>query len=606
MCGPQHLQSCKHPKHHKIYVMFHGTTYAAAKQIIKHGFIPSKDGMLGAGVYVSRDINKAMKYPMNNYPRKVVLMLKVNVGKVKKIDRQNHPLQKTWHRHGYSTAWVPPNCGMVESDLEEDCVWDPRRIKVVGIVAAPCKYHLFLQYQLLLAKAKYNVKFMLSFLPLVSEAFLFLSIEVSYVQRCQESQRNTRVSGRSWRSLRQPRNLEFVVLNATRELGEKSLRKRTLHLWRDHVKGIMAHYSGNTKDFWAEERRPGYKESFLGASDVPIHGKIYVMYHGTTATAALAIMATGFKRSKDGMLGPGVYISRDINKARRYPLGDKSQQVILKLLVNVGNVIAINRQHHPLQKTWHDHGYDTAWVPPKCGMVESGLEEDCVWDPKRIKVVGIGEAPHKYHFCLQNQLLLAKAKLIMAHHSGYSPRYAGDFWKQETLPGFQEVVLRSSDLPEDGKIYVMYHGTTYSAAKDIIGSGFQQSEDGMLGPGVYVSRDKNKALRYPIRDKTDQVVLKLSVNVGKVKKIDYQGHSMQKTWSDHGYNTAWVPAYCGMVDSGLEEDCIWDPKRIKVVGIAEASPSHLEHLNMMLLIKEAFGVLFQALADLLHKFCSNG
>jgi len=81
----------------------------------------------------------------------------------------------------------------------------------------------------------------------------------------------------------------------------------------------------------------------------------------------------------------------------------------------------------------------------------------------------------------------------------------------------------------------------------------------MLGPGVYASRDFKKAEHY------GQVVFKLIVYVGKVKRIDHQGHPMQKTWSSHGYDTAWVPPGCGMVDSNLEEDCIHDPKRIRIV-----------------------------------------
>ncbi|RXM90736.1 hypothetical protein EOD39_21898 [Acipenser ruthenus] len=91
--------------------------------------------MLGQGVYVSRDFNKASRYPLN-LPDKErrVLKLRVNVGKVKKIDRQRHPMQKTWHDHGYDTAWVPPNCGMVPSGLEEDCIWDPNRIKVMEVM----------------------------------------------------------------------------------------------------------------------------------------------------------------------------------------------------------------------------------------------------------------------------------------------------------------------------------------------------------------------------------------------------------------------------------------------------------------------------------------
>uniref|UniRef100_A0A8C5N0X2 Poly [ADP-ribose] polymerase n=1 Tax=Leptobrachium leishanense TaxID=445787 RepID=A0A8C5N0X2_9ANUR len=131
------------------------------------------------------------------------------------------------------------------------------------------------------------------------------------------------------------------------------------------------------------------------------------------------------------------------------------------------------------------------------------------------------------------------------------------------------------------QIYVMYHGTTVAAAIQIIMNGFSQSKDGMLGRGVYVSRNQDKAARYPLGDQSDQVILKLRVNVGKVKKIDRQYNLMQKTWHDHGYDTAWVPAYCGMVKSGLEEDCVWDPKRIKVVGIVQAPPGYLPQLQQL-------------------------
>eukprot|EP00418_Pyrodinium_bahamense_P003734 CAMPEP_0179016408 /NCGR_PEP_ID=MMETSP0796-20121207/3300_1 /TAXON_ID=73915 /ORGANISM="Pyrodinium bahamense, Strain pbaha01" /LENGTH=109 /DNA_ID=CAMNT_0020712089 /DNA_START=89 /DNA_END=418 /DNA_ORIENTATION=+ len=106
--------------------MYHGTSEASAKQIERFGFLRSSDGMLGAGVYVSRDVEKARKYG------DVVLRLQVNVGRVKRINYQGHPLQKTWHAAGYDTAWVPPLCGMVSSGMEEDCVFDPGRITVLG------------------------------------------------------------------------------------------------------------------------------------------------------------------------------------------------------------------------------------------------------------------------------------------------------------------------------------------------------------------------------------------------------------------------------------------------------------------------------------------
>lgn len=133
--------------------------------------------------------------------------------------------------------------------------------------------------------------------------------------------------------------------------------------------------------------------------------------------------------------------------------------------------------------------------------------------------------------------------------------------------------LRAEQEPKSGRLYTMYHGTTVQAARTIVQNGFCQSSDGMLGPGVYVSRNQKKAERYPLNSTyTDRVVLKLSVDCGKVKKINKDNHPMQKTWHSNGYDTAWVPPNCGMraVPSGLEEDCVWDPKRIKVTDIALA------------------------------------
>lgn len=122
--------------------------------------------------------------------------------------------------------------------------------------------------------------------------------------------------------------------------------------------------------------------------DKPDCDQVYVMYHGTTSRSAQAIVKSGFRQSEDGMLGRGVYLSRDLQKASRYPIGHPEQdRVVIKVLVNVGKVIAINYQGHPHQKTWHRYGYDTAWVPPNCGMTKSGLEEDCVWDPNQITIL---------------------------------------------------------------------------------------------------------------------------------------------------------------------------------------------------------------------------
>ncbi|KAL2095741.1 hypothetical protein ACEWY4_007889 [Coilia grayii] len=131
---------CKTAGHHAyknngVYIMYHGTSRQAAASIMQTGFRQSADGMLGRGVYVTRDLQKASRYPLNLPPYlRCVLVVRVKVGKVKKITYQGHPLQKTWHSHGYDTAWVPPNCGMVPSGMEENCVWDPKRIKIIQVI----------------------------------------------------------------------------------------------------------------------------------------------------------------------------------------------------------------------------------------------------------------------------------------------------------------------------------------------------------------------------------------------------------------------------------------------------------------------------------------
>eukprot|EP01043_Picozoa_sp_COSAG02_P007882 COSAG02_NODE_243_length_27457_cov_16.852328_21_plen_1110_part_00 len=117
-----------------VRVGYHGTTQQVAKQIIRYGFKRSTGGMLGPGVYWSDDIQKTLRYPLHSNPAdRVTLLLHVRPGKTKKVNLQNHPLQQTWHDHGYDTAWVPPNNTMVGSGLSEDCTWDPTRIKVVGV-----------------------------------------------------------------------------------------------------------------------------------------------------------------------------------------------------------------------------------------------------------------------------------------------------------------------------------------------------------------------------------------------------------------------------------------------------------------------------------------
>ncbi|XP_034728199.1 uncharacterized protein LOC117945056 [Etheostoma cragini] len=367
----------------------------------------------------------------------------------------------------------------------------------------------------------------------------------------------------------------------------------------------------------------------LGPSQKPQNRGVYTMYHGTSVASARLIIANGFKQSSGGMLGRGVYVSRDIKKAAHYPLNSNStDRVVFKLHVRVGRVKRIDKDNHPMQFTWSTHGYDTAWVPPKCGLkaVRSGLEEDCVFDPKRVKVVGIAKAPDAI---IQKELqkLLSKpssrrgsrgdatadvCSLCKRKCQQGAPHFKQQCWecgknicilmpkhfcpaKPMSLPFFgwevtydddsPRVELTASQAPKDSGVYTMFHGTSVANARLIIANGFQQSSSGMLGKGVYVSRDKKKAERYPLKNApSDRVVLELRVRVGRVKRIDIDNHPMQYTWSTQGYDTAWVPSNCGMkaVPSGLEEDCVFDPKRVKVTSIAKAPDTVLSELQQLL------------------------
>lgn len=150
---------------------------------------------------------------------------------------------------------------------------------------------------------------------------------------------------------------------------------------------------------------------------------------------------------------------------------------------------------------------------------------------------------------------------------------------------FHHGELKPLQKPHKQGIYTMYHGTSVANARLIIANGFKQSEDGLLGKGVYVTRDIIKACLYPKKSKySDRVVLKLSVRLGRVKRICKDKDPMQTTWS-HRYHSAWVPPDCGMkaVPSGLQENCVFDPNRVKVVGIARAPTNTIERELLVLL-----------------------
>jgi hypothetical protein len=97
--------------------------------------------------------------------------------------------------------------------------------------------------------------------------------------------------------------------------------------------------------------------------------QVFVMFHSTPSwKSAASILEHGFHLSgPNRMLGEGVYVSSTLRKAEAYGA------YTFKLLVYPGKICMIDHQGHPMQKSWQRQ-FESAWVPPNCGMVPSGLQ----------------------------------------------------------------------------------------------------------------------------------------------------------------------------------------------------------------------------------------
>ena len=142
---PQHCAKCSRSKTDATeWTMYHGTSRESAvliKQCGAHGLRPSTNGCMGAGVYCSRDLRKAMPFARTfggGTRGGVVLELRVKPGRVKMIRHMHHPLLRSWHEAGYDTACMP--AGVIPFGLEDDCVWDPARVRIVGVAWTDCGF----------------------------------------------------------------------------------------------------------------------------------------------------------------------------------------------------------------------------------------------------------------------------------------------------------------------------------------------------------------------------------------------------------------------------------------------------------------------------------
>jgi len=127
----------------------------------------------------------------------------------------------------------------------------------------------------------------------------------------------------------------------------------------------------------------------------------------------------------------------------------------------------------------------------------------------------------------------------------------------------------------------LYHATSLEAALHIQVEGFrvpkgpsQQKAGALLGPGVYASATLQKAMKY-CDGPEGGIVFQLAVDLGRCKTLE-ENDSMMTTWHQHGYDSAWAPTGAGGRGAGLEENCIKDPKRIKIINAIAVHTTKLE------------------------------
>ena len=109
----------------------------------------------------------------------------------------------------------------------------------------------------------------------------------------------------------------------------------------------------------------------------------------------------------------------------------------------------------------------------------------------------------------------------------------------------------------------VYHGTSKSAADDIMGSGFRPSSDGLLGGGVYVTTDRSKAVDFARGHGDDGVVIVGRAQFGATANVDARdarrGKYSETSWRE-SHDSVYVPRGEGVA---RPEHCVKDPSRVK-------------------------------------------
>jgi len=124
---------------------------------------------------------------------------------------------------------------------------------------------------------------------------------------------------------------------------------------------------------WVQTTRSGFRN------------QIFVMYHSTKREYIQDILTNGLKvsdKKEHLVLGSGLYVSRDLNKAKPYG------HFTLKLLVYPGKTKTVVDPDDPLKTEWQQE-FSSAWIPPKNRVTGSQLEETCVKSAAQVRILGL-------------------------------------------------------------------------------------------------------------------------------------------------------------------------------------------------------------------------
>ena len=120
----------------------------------------------------------------------------------------------------------------------------------------------------------------------------------------------------------------------------------------------------------------------------------------------------------------------------------------------------------------------------------------------------------------------------------------------------------------------LFHGTKCEHGGSIHTEGLQASTKGRLGPGVYLTTQKEALKVAEHRGYGKSVYcIEVEVDVGHMKTLKGNGDDLRGSWSSHRYHTckSHHPPGVGVLHYSFPEWCVKNPSRLKIVGVKQIS-----------------------------------